>query len=64
MPMNKSEAIQSAVRVNQDMVEHQNELDNRTETVAKLNSMIQQLESWRDEIVDSMELTDADDVLK
>ena len=64
MPTNKSEAIQSAVRVNQDMVEHQNELDNRTETVMKLNEMIAQLESWRDEIVDSMELTDADDVLK
>ena len=54
MPTNKSEAIQSAVRVNQDMVEHANELDNRTETVTKLNNMIQQLEQWRDEIVDSM----------
>ena len=64
MPTNKSEAIRSAVRVNQDMVEHANELDNRTETVMKLNEMIQQLEQWRDEIVDSMELTDRDDVLK
>ena len=55
VPHHKSEAIRSAVRVNQDMVEHQNELDNRTETVMKLNEMIQQLESWRDEIVASME---------
>ena len=54
MPTNKSEATQSAARVNQDMVEHQNELDNRTETVTKLNEMIQQLESWRDEIVATM----------
>ena len=54
MPTNKSEAIQSAVRAVDDMIEHQNELDNRTETVARLNQMIQQLESWRDEIVDSM----------
>ena len=54
MPMNKSEAIRSAVRVNQDMVEHANELDNRVETVTKLNNMIAQLESWRDEIVESM----------
>ena len=54
MPTNKSEATQSAVRAVDDMIEHQNELDNRTETVAQLNQMIQQLESWRDEIVDSM----------
>ena len=54
MPTDKSEAIQSAVRVNQDMVEHADELDNRTETVARLNQMIAQLESWRDEIVASM----------
>ena len=54
MPTNKSEAIQSAVRVNQDMVEHANELDNRVETVTKLNQMIAQLESWRDEIVATM----------
>ena len=54
MPTDKSEAIASAVRVNQDMVEHANELDNRTETVARLNQMIAQLEQWRDEIVASM----------
>ena len=52
--MNKSEAIRSAVRVTEDMVEHANELDNRTETVMKLNEMIQQLEQWRDEIVATM----------
>lgn len=53
--MNKSEATASAARVCEDMVEHANELDNRVETVAKLNNMIAQLEQWRDEIVDSME---------
>ena len=36
------------------MIEHQMELDNRTETVARLNQMISQLEQWRDEIVASM----------
>ena len=58
MPTNKSEATASAVRVNQDMVEHANELDNRVETVTKLNSMIAQLEQWRDEIEASMESTE------
>ena len=54
MPMNKSEATQSAVRAVDDMIEHQNELDNRTETVARLNQMIAQLMEWRDEIVATM----------
>ena len=54
MPTDKSEATASAVRVTEDMVEHANELDNRTETVARLNQMIAQLEQWRDEIVASM----------
>ena len=54
MPTNKSEAIQSAVRAVDDMIEHQNELDNRTETVTKLNNMIAQLMEWRDEIVATM----------
>ena len=54
MPTNKSEATASAVRAVDDMIEHQNELDNRTETVARLNQMIAQLEQWRDEIVATM----------